>query len=189
MTGPLATSDHRPVDHVFRALSDPTRRHVLERLSRSAASVSELAQPFEMALPSFLQHLRVLEESGLVGRLARCTITVVDTVPAEPAAHAVLADGTEVVLPLAGVIDVAKECARLKSELETLDHQLDALRARLRNEQFLARARPDVVDAERRKEGEWSTRRDRLARKVHGLCGACAKTGRSAPGAHAHRPA
>jgi DNA-binding transcriptional ArsR family regulator len=66
MTGPLATSDHRPVDHVFRALSDPTRRHVLERLSRSAASVSELAQPFEMALPSFLQHLRVLEESGLV---------------------------------------------------------------------------------------------------------------------------
>ncbi len=66
MTASLATSDARPVDHVFRALSDPTRRHVLERLSRSSASVSELAQPFEMALPSFLQHLRILEESGLV---------------------------------------------------------------------------------------------------------------------------
>jgi DNA-binding transcriptional ArsR family regulator len=61
-----ATSDAPPVDNVFRALSDPTRRHVLERLSRSSASVSELAEPFEMALPSFLQHLRILEESGLV---------------------------------------------------------------------------------------------------------------------------
>lgn len=66
MSGSSATSDVRPVDHVFRALSDPTRRHVLERLSRSSASVSELAEPFEMALPSFLQHLRILEESGLV---------------------------------------------------------------------------------------------------------------------------
>lgn len=66
MTASLAASDARPVDQVFRALSDPTRRHVLERLSRSSASVSELAEPFEMALPSFLQHLRILEESGLV---------------------------------------------------------------------------------------------------------------------------
>jgi DNA-binding transcriptional ArsR family regulator len=56
----------RPVDGVFRALSDPTRRQVLERLSRSPASVSELASPFEMALPSFLEHLKVLESSGLV---------------------------------------------------------------------------------------------------------------------------
>jgi DNA-binding transcriptional ArsR family regulator len=51
---------------VFRALSDPTRRRVLERLGRSPASVSELAEPFDMALPSFVQHLRVLESSGLV---------------------------------------------------------------------------------------------------------------------------
>jgi DNA-binding transcriptional ArsR family regulator len=54
------------IDGVFRALSDPTRRHVLERLSQSSASVSELAAPFEMALPSFLQHLKILESSGLV---------------------------------------------------------------------------------------------------------------------------
>lgn len=53
-------------DGVFRALSDPTRRQVLERLSRSPGSVSELAAPFGMTLPSFVQHLRVLEESGLV---------------------------------------------------------------------------------------------------------------------------
>jgi DNA-binding transcriptional ArsR family regulator len=56
----------KPIDHVFRALSDPTRRHVLERLSRSPASVSELAAPYGMALPSFVQHLGILEECGLV---------------------------------------------------------------------------------------------------------------------------
>lgn len=56
----------RHIDGVFRALSDPTRRHVLERLNRSPASVSELAAPFDMALPSFVQHLRVLEGCGLV---------------------------------------------------------------------------------------------------------------------------
>ena len=54
------------VDEVFRALSDPTRRGVIARLTRSPASVSELAEPFDMALPSFVQHLRVLESSGLV---------------------------------------------------------------------------------------------------------------------------
>ena len=62
----IAAAEARPIDHVFRALSDPTRRHVLERLSRSPASVTELAEPFGMALPSFVQHLRVLEKSGLV---------------------------------------------------------------------------------------------------------------------------
>ena len=55
-----------PIDRVFRALSDPTRRRVLERLSSRPASFSELAEPFDMALPSFLQHLRVLEQCGLV---------------------------------------------------------------------------------------------------------------------------
>lgn len=66
MTGRSASLGARPIDGVFRALSDPTRRHVLERLSSSPASFSELAEPFEMALPSFLEHLRVLEGCGLV---------------------------------------------------------------------------------------------------------------------------
>lgn len=54
------------MDDVFRALADPTRRQVVERLSQQPASVSELAQPFRMALPSFLEHLKVLEGCGLV---------------------------------------------------------------------------------------------------------------------------
>jgi DNA-binding transcriptional ArsR family regulator len=66
MPGRTATLDAPPIDGVFRALSDPTRRHVVERLYRSPASVSELAAPFDMALPSFVEHLKVLERSGLV---------------------------------------------------------------------------------------------------------------------------
>jgi DNA-binding transcriptional ArsR family regulator len=62
----VATASLEPIDSVFRALSDPTRRRVLERLSRSPASVSELAAPFDMALPSFVEHLGILEKSGLV---------------------------------------------------------------------------------------------------------------------------
>ena len=51
---------------VFQALADPTRRAVLERLAGGPAAMSDLAQPFRMALPSFSQHLDVLEDSGLV---------------------------------------------------------------------------------------------------------------------------
>lgn len=53
-------------DAVFHALANPTRRRVLERLSTGPATVSELAAPFDMQLPSFVQHLAVLEESRLV---------------------------------------------------------------------------------------------------------------------------
>lgn len=54
------------IDSIFRALADPTRRSVIERLSARQASVSELAAPYEMALPSFMEHLKVLETCGLV---------------------------------------------------------------------------------------------------------------------------
>jgi DNA-binding transcriptional ArsR family regulator len=54
------------VDRVFRALSDPTRRNVLEQLAAHPASVGNLAARHHMALPSFVEHLKVLEESGLV---------------------------------------------------------------------------------------------------------------------------
>ncbi|MDG3007725.1 ArsR/SmtB family transcription factor [Paludisphaera mucosa] len=51
---------------LFQALADPTRRAVVERLSRGPSATSELARPFKMALPSFLQHLEVLQKCGLV---------------------------------------------------------------------------------------------------------------------------
>ena len=54
------------LNQVFQALADPTRRAVLQRLSRGPVRTIELARPFNMALPSFTQHLNVLENSGLV---------------------------------------------------------------------------------------------------------------------------
>ena len=107
----------------------------------------------------------------VAGRLARAEITVTTAAPSESSAHAVLSDGTQVVLSLAGVVDVDRECTRLRSELASLEKQLDSLRGRLKNENFLARAKPDIVEAERQKEGEWSSRRELLADKVRALCG------------------
>ena len=54
------------LNRVFQALADPTRRAVLEKLSRGPAAMGDLAEPFDMALPSFSQHLDVLENCGLV---------------------------------------------------------------------------------------------------------------------------
>ncbi len=68
-----------PLDQVFHALADPTRRAMVERLARGPASVSELAAPMAMSLAAVMQHLQVLEESRLVrsekqGRVRTCSI-------------------------------------------------------------------------------------------------------------------
>jgi DNA-binding transcriptional ArsR family regulator len=78
----------QPLDRVFHALADPARRTMLERLTRGPASVSELAQPLSMSLPAVVQHLAVLEESGLVrsqkvGRVRTCQIEAGALQPAE----------------------------------------------------------------------------------------------------------
>lgn len=68
-----------PLDLTFQALADPTRRAMVERLARGPASVSELKRPFVMSLPAVMQHLAVLETSGLIvsqksGRVRTCRI-------------------------------------------------------------------------------------------------------------------
>ena len=70
-----------PVDEVFRALADPTRRDVVARLTHSPASVSELAAPFDMAMPSLMQHLQVLESSGLVRSTKAGRVRTYELVP------------------------------------------------------------------------------------------------------------
>ena len=75
----MLNQETEPLDLMFQALADPTRRRMIERLSRGSASVSELAEPFKMSLPAIVQHLQVLEQSGLVttqkvGRVRTCTI-------------------------------------------------------------------------------------------------------------------
>jgi DNA-binding transcriptional ArsR family regulator len=69
------------VDEVFHALSNPTRRKVLERLSVGPATVSELVAPFDMQLPSFVQHLSVLEQSRLVRSTKRGRVRTYELAP------------------------------------------------------------------------------------------------------------
>lgn len=71
--------DTAQLDLMFQALADPARRQMVERLSQAPASVSELAKPFDMSLSAVMQHLALLEESGLVatvkvGRVRTCRI-------------------------------------------------------------------------------------------------------------------
>ena len=68
-----------PLDAMFQALADPSRRSMIERLTRGSATVSELAGPLQMSMPAVMQHLNVLEQSGLVrstktGRVRSCTL-------------------------------------------------------------------------------------------------------------------
>lgn len=70
------------IEKVFHALADPTRCQVIERLVSGSASTSELAEPFEMALPSFLQHLRVLEGAGLVTSTKQGRVRTYELAPA-----------------------------------------------------------------------------------------------------------
>ncbi|TQV78043.1 helix-turn-helix transcriptional regulator [Exilibacterium tricleocarpae] len=69
----------KSLDSAFHALADPTRRAVIARLIQGPAAVKELAEPFDIGLPSFMKHIKVLEDSGLigskkVGRVRTCRI-------------------------------------------------------------------------------------------------------------------
>jgi DNA-binding transcriptional ArsR family regulator len=69
------------LDSLFQSLSDPTRRAILARLAQGPASVTDLAAPFDMALPSFMAHLHKLEQGGLIdsqkdGRVRTCALRV-----------------------------------------------------------------------------------------------------------------
>lgn len=73
---------------VFHALADPTRRAVLARLGRGDATISDLAKPFDMALPSFMKHISVLEKSRLIvsrksGRVRTCALDRESIIAAE----------------------------------------------------------------------------------------------------------
>src|SRR6266571_655630 len=89
--------------------------------------------------------------------------------PPAVAAHAVLADGSEVFVALADAIDVRQECRRLTGELTRLEQQLAALDAKLSNKNFVARAPAEVVAKEREKERAWRDQRQALADKLRSL--------------------
>jgi valyl-tRNA synthetase len=108
------------------------------------------------------------EDHALFARLARVELAD-GAVPTTAAAHIVLPKGLELVLPLAGIVDLEKESAKLKNELAGLEKQLGILRGKLSNEKFTSKAPAELVDAERAKEREWAARAEQLHARVKEL--------------------
>jgi valyl-tRNA synthetase len=112
------------------------------------------------------------EEASLIGKLARANVTVGTVTNDTAAAHALLGDGAELIVPLGGIVDTEKEYAKLQKEIEQLDKQLTALNQRLANPGFLSRAPANVVEGERVKADEWTKRRDQMRTKLASFRGA-----------------
>src|SRR3954470_4349389 len=107
------------LDTTFAALSDPTRRAIVERLADGEASVTELAAPFAMSLPAVSKHLKVLENAGLISRGRRAQWRPCRLEPE----------------PLKEASDWLQECARLWEErLDRLDEYLQTLQGKEQND-------------------------------------------------------
>lgn len=108
----------------------------------------------------------IAEELALLKHLTKADIRAVTEVGDEAAAHALLPDGSQIIIPLGDLVDLEKEKLKLSKDLEQLEKQLTALSARLANPGFVDRAPAHVVEGERAKEQEWTTRRDQLKAKI-----------------------
>jgi valyl-tRNA synthetase len=129
----------------------------------------KMIDAFVVAAPEVRQMLD--DEFTLLSRLSKTALAFVESAPKSQGASVILPGGTELIVPLEGLVDVKKECARLKGELANLVKQLSSLEARLENPGFVERAPSHVIDSERAKREEWRARRDQLTTRIEGLCG------------------
>jgi valyl-tRNA synthetase len=168
---PTAAEESEPAAQVAEF---ETLRQIVDALRRVRSEYTVPAsQTIDAVVVAPAAQGRMLEEEGaLVSRLARTSLARAERAPAGPAANVILSGGTELVVPLEGLIDVAKECARLRAELAGLEKQLGALEGRLGNAAFVERAPAHVVESERAKAEEWRQRRGLLRARIEGLCGA-----------------
>ncbi len=111
------------------------------------------------------------ENAATIGRLARVRAAVSTGSAPQGAAHVVLRGGSEVIVPLAGLVDVDKECQRLRGELEALAKQIVSREQRLANPKYVERAPEHVVKSDRATLEEMIAKRGQLTDKVRSLCG------------------
>jgi valyl-tRNA synthetase len=110
------------------------------------------------------------EESAIIGRMSRATVTVGGNHDGGAAAHAIVA-GCEVTVPLAGLVDVGKECERLRAEIADLDKLFESRSARLNNAKYVERAPANVVASDRAILADMQEKARQLREKVATLCG------------------
>jgi valyl-tRNA synthetase len=125
------------------------------------------AQPVRVALSNLGPDIReaIEPERGTILRLAKVSDLVLGETGDPVGAHAVLSDGTAVFVPLGDAIDVRKECSRLADEVARLSKLVAGQRAKLANEQFVAKAPPAVVERERQKLASWEEQEGVLTKK------------------------
>ena len=160
---------------------DGTTEQAFEVLFELIGAVRALKAEYDVPPSSrvevFLTHVGAPLQAGLaaeqraVERMAGVAAVTRGAPPAGPAAHAVLRDGSELTLPLAGVIDLDREAMRLTRELERMRGLLRGTEAKLANEQFRSRAPAEVVAREEEKAAGLRDQVTRLARKLDALTG------------------
>ncbi|MES2521069.1 MAG: valine--tRNA ligase [Gemmatimonadota bacterium] len=104
-----------------------------------------------------------------ISTMTRSRVTIASTAPSGVAAHVLMSGGSELVIPLADIVDLDRERQRISLEIESLEKPLLALEGRLGNEKFLAKAPAELVDAERAKAAEWRGRLTGLQDKLRSL--------------------
>jgi valyl-tRNA synthetase len=169
-----------PGERVGSGHPDRTRSSAEYDLAREAVSAIRQIRADYRIDPGTLVEARIEPASGsrdafadeaeAIGRLARSRVGIGGGGDAVVAASAVLTDGSTVVVPLAGVIDVEQECRRLRTELSRIDGPLTATRQRLAAETFLSRAPQHVIESERAKEREYAIRSEELRVRLRTLC-------------------
>jgi len=156
-----AFNDFLRVQEAITAIRNIRAEYRIPPKERLTATITPKTQNAQRALAG---------EQDTIVRLANLAALAIGPQPTGAGGgHAVLADGSAVLVALTGAVDVKQECGRLATELDRLDQQLAALAARLSNQNFVSRAPADVVAKEREKEQTWRTQRGVLADKLKAL--------------------
>jgi valyl-tRNA synthetase len=147
-----------------------------ERLQEIVANIRQIRGEYNVPpgqiTPAYLKgadDLRAVieREQAFVTRISRCSVSIAKD--GVKGAHVALRGGGELVLPLAGLVDVSRELERKRGELAQLEKQLTNLEGRLANQGFVAKAPAAIIEAERTKAAEWRTRLSKLGEQVRAL--------------------
>ncbi|MEQ1690925.1 MAG: valine--tRNA ligase, partial [Gemmatimonas sp.] len=161
-----ARGDVSDAERLLVARFESTREAVQSiRQIRAEYNVTPGAMITAVVVPH-VETVAVLEaQGGVIGSFTRAVVSVSTTAPTE-ASKSLVGQRVTVHVPLAGMIDFAKERLRLSAEIAQLQGALDTLLGRLSNEKFMAKAPPAIVDAERAKAAEWQSRLSLLQQQL-----------------------
>jgi valyl-tRNA synthetase len=176
--GTMLTQAAWPVVHGHGVPGDSTAAQPFELVREAVAAIRQVRSEYNVNPGAWVEASLVVANGSLpapvltavadtTGSLARARVTASGVNPGGASAQVLLSGGVELVVPLAGMIDLDKEKQRLQAELTQLDTQITALSGRLANEKFVSKAPANVVESERAKLAEWTSRADTMRAKLN----------------------